>query len=483
MNTPCKCILLVAACGVAGFAWKLACSADLGASPNMLENVRAEETGEDEEGVSSSEAPERDTPRPGREFAESPSAPLLGIEELRAALRTLGKASIADSGELEAAMQPFLVPSGNLFAVVDLLRSGELADESYLSVEELGALRALAFGVFLSLAGPAPGLSTPLDGHALALAIFEALPLILEPARGHLVDTLVGLRDEQGAAVLDESFMAELERLRALHPELAELYDRLLAVLLEADGPESDALQALYAIDSSSPTLVGSALARWFSEDSSTALAWAEARADDPATTPEVRRAITTAVAQTAPVTDASRFLSERAQRDMLGEFLLVGGREGGMGALESDYWKLRILDDADPLARRMLVSGMSRTEPEELLAITSEDPASTVRSQAWITLTSSDTLQPTSSVLQRLRECQSTPSLSLDQGEILVAAGNFARKAAQRGDSALVGETKEFIQGIYRDRTQAEWVRRRALEKLKGLVSNDEFERLSAEW
>jgi hypothetical protein len=56
-------------------------------------------------------------------------------------------------------------------------------------------------------------------------------------------------------------------------------------------------------------------------------------------------------------------------------------------------------------------------------------------------------------------------------------------RKAAQRGDSALVGETKELIQEIYRDRSQAEWVRRRALEKLKGIVSSDEFERLSSEW
>lgn len=417
-----------------------------------------------------------------REAAVPPERPALDEEGLRDALRRLARADLGDSAAVEAAMLPFLAPPSTLSTVLALLEHGGLADGSYLSLEEVGALRALVLGALLG-SDPEAEVPVPFDGHGLVLEVLEGLPAVLEPAREALVDLLAGAREGRGEPLVDASFVADLERLREAHPELAPLYERLLAALVGGSDPEDLALRMRYMIDTENPSLVAAALARWLEEDPEAALAWAAGTFDEREAGLELKRAISGAVAQTAPVEEAVRFLAPRAQREMLGEFLSLGGRKGGLEVLREEYWNLRILGGADERARRMLVSGMLDTGTDELLAIAGEDPSATVRSQAWITLTASRDFQPNRAILERLREARDRPELGLEPGELVLALGNFARQTQRSGqDAELLSDARGFLVELYRDRSQPDWVRQRTLEKLAGLVPDDEFARLREE-
>jgi hypothetical protein len=435
-------------------------------------------------GAERAPAPTADEPaQPGDEPAAS-------ADELRAALRRLAQVDVGDAPALEAALRPLLVPGANVYAVLELSKAGGLGGGAELTLEELGALRALAFAVLVF--NPAPGATSTLaaeghalDGHALVVAILRALPDLLEPVRTLLADLVETQTNEREQRILDASYAGELERLATDYPELAELFQRMLAGLLAANGREADVLAALYATDASSPTLVGAALARWLEQHAGTALAWAAEAYDRDEASAEVRHAITSAVAASAPVGEASRFLGARAQRTMLVEFLTLGERAGGRAALEEEYWRLRVLGDADERARTMLVSGMTSAPTDALLAIANEDPSLDVRSQAWITLTFADGFQPTAGVLDRLEECwndRAHPQLGLKTSSLLSAAGNFANKA-KTGDPALLARVKGLLLDVYRDRSQSERDRRKALEKLEPLVSDAEFRQLSESW
>lgn len=418
----------------------------------------------------------------GERTAAEVEFPRLAGDELREALRWLAQTPIEDSERLEQALHPFLVPPAHLDLVFELLMGGGLALGTHLSLEEIGALRALGFGALLG-SDPAAEVPMPIDGHGLLLRILEGLPLVLEPAREALVDLLAGMTSGRGEPLIGSSFVADLERLREAYPELAPLYERLLAALLRGSGPEEQGLQMRYAIDTQNPSLVTAALSRWLAEDPETALVWAAESFDDPSASLDLQRAISSAVAQVAPVEEATHFLAPRAKREMLGEFLAVGGREGGMDALRDEYWNLRILGNADERSRRMLISGLLDGDAGELLAIAGEDPSATVRSQAWITLTAARDFVPTRALLDRLFEARDRPELGLDVGELVTVAGNFARGATRPGaDPSLVAGARELLLGLYRDSGQPDWARRRALEKLRPLVSDDEYRRLSEE-
>jgi hypothetical protein len=408
--------------------------------------------------------------------------------DLRAALRRLAETDVTEAPILEEALRPLLVPGANVYAVLERLKAGGLGGGAGLTLEELGALRLLAFAVLVF--HPVPGQVShlaaeghALDGHALVVAILRALPDILEPARRRLAAILGGQRNENGDRILDASYAAELERLAEAHPELAALYHELLAGLLEDEGRATEVLETLYATDTDSPTLVGAALARWLETHAETAMAWAAETYDAEDASEELRQAISSAVARAAPVEEASQFLGQRAQRTMLAEFLTLGERDGGLAALDDEYWRLRILGDADERGRTMLVSGMGSLGTEALLAIAGEDPSLSVRAQAWTTLTNADSFEPSEGALQRLREAwdrQADPSLGVPPYGVISAASNFARRAGQ-GAPGLRAGALELLKTIALDPAQPERTRASALQSLRPLLSAQEFEQLRA--
>ena len=419
--------------------------------------------------------------------APAPTVAPLAADELRAALRRLAQADMQDSAALEAALRPLFVPPDNVLAVLELLKANGLGDEESLTLEELGALRCLTLAVLVF--NPPPGVQSTLasegvslDGRALVLAILRALPDIFAPEQEYLADMLGSQRDERGRAILDSSYAAELERLAAAYPEHAPLFERLLAGLLEVlDAADAAALQALYVSDADSPVLVAAGLKRWLEANAATALAWAESVYDQEETSDEIRRAISGAVALAAPVEDAAEFLSERAQRTMLLQFMALGERAGGKEALDDQYWNLRIGGDADDRARTMLVSGMTDATTEALLAIGQEDPSPFVRGQAWTTLTASNGFTPSQAVLDRLAEAwqgRNDPLRSVPTAGIVSAAGNFAGKAGQ--SPALREGAIDLLRTIVRDPSTSETDRSSALKKLERLVSAEEFLQLS---
>jgi hypothetical protein len=430
----------------------------------------------------------REQTRP-EEAAAPPAVPPLGADELLAALRHLAQVDMQDSAALEGALLPLLAPSANVYAVLDRLKVGGLGGREHPSLEEIGALRCLTLAALL-FSAPADDESTLLsagisgDGRALVLAILRALPDVLEPVRGILADMLGNVRDANGRLVLDASYAGELERLAAEHPELAALFEGLLAGLLAgASAEDAAALQALYVGDPDSPALVAAGLARWLGENSSTALVWARETYDAEGTSEEMRHAITSAVSEAAPVAEASEFLSERAQRPMLGAFMVLGERAGAQQALEERYWHLRILGNADDRARTMLVSGMRTASTEQLLSISQEDPSSSVRAQSWTTLTSIDDFVPTQGVIERMQECwdnRDNPHLVVPTYGLITAAANFGRQAQQA--PALRERASDLLRSILRDRSQSERDRRKALQELERFVSAQDFLQLSQE-
>jgi len=411
--------------------------------------------------------------------APAPVVAPLGEADLRAALRRLARTDMQDSPALEAALRPLLVPSANLHAVLALLKGGGLADGSHLSLEELGAL------LFNAPDGATPTLpaeNPPRDGHAFVLALLRGLPDVLQPVQGLLAELLGAQRFPDGRPLLDLAYAAELERLARDFPEAAALFEGLLAHLLELDDAQADALQALYMGDEASPTLVGAGLSRWLEKHPASALAWAAERYDREDTPDEVRHAISAAVAQTAPVAEASRFLGERARDTMLVEFMNLGERAGGAAALEQDYWSLRIAGENSERARRMLVSGMASADTETLLALGADDPSPEVRAQAWTTAMVADHFQPSAEYLERLRDGyrnEADPHLGIPGHGVVSAAKNFAHRAKK--DPVLRSLALDLLREVYLDRAQADSTRDNALEGLKFYLPAQEIEQLRA--
>ena len=417
----------------------------------------------------------------------SDAPPAASNDELRAALRRLAQTDMQASCALAAALRPLLVPPANVFAVLELLKAGGLGGGAMISLEEIGALRCLVLAALVF--NPPPGVQSTLaaegivvDGRELVLAILRALPDVLPPVQEYLADMLGGQLDERGQPILDASYAPELERLAAAFPEHAELFNRLLAGLLEALDPEqAAALQSLYVSDTSSPVLVAAGLTRWLEGNASSALAWAQELYDRAETSDEMRNAIAGAIAQAAPVEEAATFLGQRATRMMFHNFLTVGDRAGGMEALDERYWSLRIAGDANELARTMLISGMTSASTESLLAIAYEDPSPDVRCQAWTTLTAAKTFAPNQALLDRLTQAwhdRHDPALVVPTAGIVSAASNFAMRTSQ--GSALRERAVDILRNIVRDPSTSATDRGSVLQRLERYVSREEYLQLS---
>ena len=111
----------------------------------------------------------------------------------------LGEIELTDQAVLEELVRPLLVPPENVFAVLELLRAGDLAQGSGpqgfgLSPAEIGALRLLVLAASSShtpgIAGELARSCAHVDEHALLVAALRALPDVRPPAQELLLELL-----------------------------------------------------------------------------------------------------------------------------------------------------------------------------------------------------------------------------------------------------------------------------------------------------
>jgi hypothetical protein len=416
--------------------------------------------------------------------------PDLTDDELRARLRRLAAVDLSDAEAFEAVLEPLLTNAKTMERIVFLLQGRGLARaDAVLSPEEVGALRAIGAGAVVFNSGDVEGnelvaAGLAVDGRAYLVSVLEALVNVAAPAKGLLAGMLRSSRDAAGRLLISLELATELDRLARQDPASADLYLGLLAEAAgELDDTGARALDLNQLTDARSPTLVNASLARLLEGESSpAALQWAAALHDGEETDAALKRAISTAVAAAAPVAGAAAFLSARADAELLVEFDLLGGREGGLEALQEEYYTLRVFDDADETARTMLVAGMGRAAPSNLLAIAVDDPAARVRGQAWTTLTLAADLEPTPRTLDLLTEGfvnRTDRDAGLPAYAVITAAGNLAARLGTRPE--LLARTVELLRTIAEDPEVSPHDRRKAIAKLERYVSPAEVARLRA--
>jgi len=266
--------------------------------------------------------------------------------------------------------------------------------------------------------------------------------------------------------VLDLSYLGKILELRGRHPEQAELYSSLLVHMAEnlADGRGLEEFRALFLNSGQDPTALQLSLAALLRTDAASWLPLAEDAFAEARGKPELRSAITTAIATAAPVQQAAGSLARLANSGLYDEFALLGSREGGSEALAARYSEL-VGEGGNALARRMLVSGL-RTEPESVLVgIARTDPDPVVRTQALLT-SSLARASGTELVdqLETLYGLRSNPAQGISTAQTLMVAGNvLANSPGSERDRA-----KDLLLRIAGDTTEKDSDRLQAIRSLK---------------
>jgi hypothetical protein len=381
------------------------------------------------------------------------------------------------SAELEAALVPLLADPRTAQRVLMMLRTGELVvDPERLSVEELGAVAAMfyAFEIYNAPGADLSWMVAGVDGRAFGCELLAALPDIPELARGLLAERLAQASVE-GRFVLDGTWVHAILALRREHPDLRELFSSLLenvgAGLTEA---EQQAFYALFLDESDDPTLIKVALSQLLSgERPETFLAWAGELWEQPGASAELREGIAQAVAASAPAELAASFLGGRADSSMYAAFNALGARADGAEALAREYDHL-VGSDLAPVARRMLISGMSSASESELLGIARTDPDAEARGQALLTLTAFPrTLTPDSIVALRTAfEERADPRLGVPVVWTTSAAGNLLQSGV---DTGLRTQALDLLRAVAEDPALAADQRRQALAKIGAWLGPEE--------
>jgi len=399
--------------------------------------------------------------------AEPPAAGPRGDELVRA-LAELGRLYAArDVPALQARLEQLLADPETAFEVLALLSAGAWRDDG-----------AVLHGVFVLLESAlvcynAPGPFEAVDGRALVVAVLRALPLIDEPAFSGLIERLaaaaVGDRP-----VLDLSYLREILDLRAAWPERAASFSALFENLARglAAGEGYEEFYSLLVTELSDPVAVRVALAALLRLEDGRFLPLAEELFRG-AESAELRAAIAQAVASTAPVDRAAEVLARLTDGLQHAQLLTLGTRAGGLEALEREYDELAAGGDQDPLARRMLVTGMLGGDEGRLLAIATSDPNASVRAQALLTASLSKDASP--AVFETLRaayELRDDPALGV-QPELAVMA---AQNVLGYDTGGAREQAKGFLLWIAADETIAAAVRWKAVNTLRDWVAPEAF-------
>jgi hypothetical protein len=426
-------------------------------------------------------APLTDTEPPTDSIDSHPSdlaARLALFAQIELAATHAGHATPEQSQQLENLLAPSLQRPGELRTILEHLvaRTWHMANEELPSLTEFGGVRFLYWALLLHHTAGHPH-ANPEAGRDLFLALASVLPQIDPPLRDLLVNQILGISVESRSLV--ELYVTELIGLRAQFLEHREIYSALLVALGDAMSPaERDAFFGVLLMDAADPVLAGTTLRNLLAGTRpDLALALAEELFDAAGATAALQASVAQAVVMgCADPYQAAEFLERRAQalRNAPQPWMALGARPGGFLALEACYQRLASAD-ADPRAREMLVMGMRSAEAGELervsrIALT--DSHVRVRGQAYLSLTSSASYAPSSRDLADLSAARAAGVPAL---HVVLAAENVAR----RSQGNLRREAVALLREIALDGRADAGERRSAVNALRGLVPDAEFQQL----
>jgi hypothetical protein len=256
--------------------------------------------------------------------------------------------------------------------------------------------------------------------------------------------------------------------LRARAPEHAENFDPFLRAILDGSTPidlPADDLAALSLVVSTSndPLVVEAALAALIASDPVIFIPIAEDLFAHSAANPALRAAAVGAIAARAPLDAAAESLARLADSSLYGPFARFGARDGALEAAQEKYSAL-IAANADPEARKMLVSAMGAEKTDVLVGIAQTDPDANVRHQALLTAS----LQPleSDSVMRTVRD-QLAARRSHGDGISTHAGLMVAENVLINGAGSARAEAVALLRQVVIDPTESMSDRKDAWSKL----------------
>ena len=409
-----------------------------------------------DEGLELAALAAREELAPAAPAAETPEEAL----DLIALLREVAVAFAGqDAGALQVPLQKIAGQPARCEEVLLLLEKGGLRGDELASAGSV-----ITLGVVVSLYS-SPQRPAGADGHAFTVEVLEGLARVEPPEQLDLAQRLIEARVGEHF-VLDLTYLPKILELRTRYPEQAELYSSLLVHMAEnlAEGRGLEEFRALFLTQGQDPTAVQLSLSALLRTDAASWLPLAEELFANASGNSALRAAITSAIATSAPVELASSALARLAGPSMYDSFAVLGLREGGCEALAARYSEL-VSSDGNPLARRMLVSGLRNEGEPVLVGIAATDPDPSVRSQALLT---SSLARPSGPALldqlETLHGQRADPAHGISTQHAVLVAGNVLINS---GDVERE-RTRDFLLRIAGDSSESDADRLSALRTLK---------------
>ncbi len=450
-------ILACVVCVIVALIWEQWFGAARPAPPLLPRDRAAAPAGEEPGAVleAARAAPRAELPQPA-ELAPAAAEP----EDLVELLRRIALAYAAqDADALGARLTELLRKPARCEEALLLLERGGLHEDE---LARSGAVFALGAAVSCYASATRP---VEVDARLFTVHVLEGLAEVLPPEQLDLADQLIQARDGE-RYVLDLTYLGKILELRGLHPEQSELYSSLLVHMSEslADERGLEEFRALFLTEGQDPTAVKLSLAALLRTDASSWLPLAEQLFSDAHGNAALRSAIAYAIATAAPVGQAAASLTRLANSGMYTEFALLGMREGGSEALAAHYSEL-VAAGGNPVARKMLVSGLRGESEPVLVGIAATDPDPSVRTQALLTSSLGRASGPELlDQLEALHGQRADPAHGIGTTQAVLVAGNVLINSS----GAERERAKEFLLRIAGDAGERDADRLAAARTLK---------------
>ena len=389
----------------------------------------------------------------------------LDEDALLRALAAIDRAyALGDAKELETLLADLVAFPSRADQVADWLVHAELASQGQAC---RGALLALEAAITSYERAP---MRFGAAGAALVRRMLDLLPLLPETLRGRTIAMLQGVQGANGPA-LDLRFLRQVLALRREHPDEAEQYVPLLANLggTIADPERRADFQRLFLEGGEDPLLVKVALDSLLHDDPATFLPIAEELVRAHPADARLKSSVAQAIAAAAPVDEATRTLARIAEETQYEAFAALASRPGAADAIAREYGEL-LAEGRDPLARKLLVSGLREEREDVLVGIARMDPDAKVSLQAALTLTARGAVA--AETVGALRELFEVPA----DGARRKGAAKVAENVLRRSEGAARAAAEAWLVELVRDTRLAEKDRLDAYGRARRFVAPGTF-------